>query len=94
MANLKPVGANFKAKGRVQMPKPLVMAKFSPQGQDSSGFRMASEPVKNMESSSQEASSGQTQSADKKEQGEETICAIYVGWHNDITILFLFQVRV
>ncbi len=70
MANLKPVGANFKAKGRVQMPKPLVMAKFSPQGQDSSGFRMAPEPVKNMESSSQEASSGQTQSADKKEQGK------------------------
>ena len=70
MANLKPVGANFKAKGRVNMPKPLVMAKFSPQGQDTSGFRMTSNFVKNPESSSQVVSSGQTQSSEKQEQGE------------------------
>ena len=68
MANLKPVGANFKAKGRVNMPKPLVMAKFSPLGQDISGFRMASEAVKNPEPSSQV--SGPAQSADKQEKGE------------------------
>ena len=69
MANLKPVGANFR-KGKVQMPKPLVMAKFSPLGQDISGFRMAAETAKNTESSSQVTSSGQTQGADKQEQGE------------------------
>jgi len=70
MANLRPVGANFKAKGRVNMPKPLVMAKFSPQGQDTSGFRMTSNFVKNPESPSQVVSSGQTQSSEKQEKGE------------------------
>ena len=52
------------------MPKPLVMAKFSPQGQDTSGFRMTSNFVKNPESPSQVVSSGQTQSSEKQEKGE------------------------
>ena len=69
MANLKPVGANFR-KGKVQMPKPLVMAKFSPQGQDISGFRMAAETALNTESASPVTSSGQTQGGDKQAQGE------------------------
>ena len=72
MANLRPIGANFKVRANFQMPKPLVMAKASPL--DPSGSRIAGDAVMNQGVSSTPSQSTtappvQNPVGDKQEKG-------------------------